>query len=240
MSPSNGSLLVSIVIPAKNEAACLPRLLKDLNQVIATLPHYRFETIVVDDHSTDQTAALSRQEGAQVVANPRTGGKGHALITGFEASKGDILVMMDADYSHRPEDLPAFLEHLKEPYGLVVGSRSLGGSEEYTVIRTLGNVFLSAVFRLLTGVTTSDVLNGYKAFRRDVFDKFKYRSKEFEIEIELMINTLRLGWKVGEFPCHERERSGGEAKSRVIRHGFRFLWAIIKFSTVYRLGKVKK
>lgn len=231
---------VSVVIPAKNEAANLPQLLKDLGQVITQMPNHQIEVIVVDDHSTDATAQLSRDAGAIVVANQRTPGKGNALITGFEASKGAVLVMMDADYSHRPEDLPFFLDHLKPPYGLIVGSRALGGSDEYTAVRTLGNVFLSAVFRLMTGVTTTDVLNGYKAFKREVFSKFQFHSSEFEIEIELMTNTLRLGMRVGEFPSHERERAGGEAKSRVVRHGFRFLWAILRFSTIYQLGRLRR
>lgn len=232
--------LVSIVIPAKNETQTLPALLNDIRGTTFLISEYDFETIVVDDHSTDETSKVATAHGAQVVANLRPGGKGNALISGFEKAKGSILVMMDADYSHRPEHLPLFLKELEKGHGLVVGSRQLGGSDEYTPVRTLGNIGLSAIFRLLTGVSTSDVLNGYKAFRQEVFKDFTYRSAQFEIEIELMINTLRKGWTIGEFASHERERAGGEAKSRVIRHGTRFLIAILKLSALYQFERLFK
>lgn len=230
--------LVSIVIPAKNEQDTLPALLRDIQGSTFLIPDYDFEVIVVDDHSTDKTSEISRTFGAMVVSNPRKGGKGNALISGFSQAKGSILIMMDADYSHRPEHLSLFLQELKKGHGLVVGSRQLGGSDEYTPVRTLGNIGLSATFRLLTGVTTTDVLNGYKAFRREVFTDFHYTSAQFEIEIELMINTLRKGWTIGEFASHERERAGGEAKSRVVRHGTRFLLAILKFSAIYQCERL--
>jgi glycosyltransferase involved in cell wall biosynthesis len=227
--------LVSIIIPAKNEAETLPGLLDELQRILPTAAPYRFEIIVVDDHSTDATAARAAERGARVISNGRLPGKGNALVSGFEQAQGALFIMMDADYSHRPEDIPAFLRTLEDGhYGLVVGSRSTGGSDEYTLIRTLGNVGLSAVFRMLTGVQTTDVLNGYKAFRREIFDHHTYRCAQFEIEIELMINTLEEGWTIGEFACHERSRAGGEAKSRVVRHGTRFLAAIVGLSLRYQ------
>ena len=75
---------------------------------------------------------------------------------------------------------------------------------------------------MITGLHITDVLNGYKGFRRDVFTRYKYKSGEFEIEIELVANALKAGYQIGEFACHEKARAGGEAKSRVIRHGTRF------------------
>jgi glycosyltransferase involved in cell wall biosynthesis len=232
--------LVSIVIPAKDEAENLPRLLSELSAVVRQIQNYRFEVIVVSDHSTDNTAQVAQAGGALVVENLRAPGKGNALITGFEKAQGSLFIMMDADYSHRPEDIPSFLRELEKGHGLVVGSRSMGGSDEYTFIRTLGNVGLSALFRFFMGVRTTDVLNGYKAFRREVFTHYKYDSAQFEIEIELMANTVREGWTVGEFACHERSRSGGEAKSRVIKHGFRFLFKILEMAFVYHTERLIK
>jgi len=135
--------------------------------------------------------------------------------------------MMDADYSHRAEALPSFLHAMKGETGLVIASRVFGGSEEYTHVRALGNVFLSAAVGLSMGRYLSDALNGFKGFRRDVFSDFDYTSKSFEIEIEIIANALRKGYKVVEFGCNERARAGGEAKSRVVRHGTRFLFRII-------------
>jgi glycosyltransferase involved in cell wall biosynthesis len=213
---------VSIIIPAKNEEANIDLVLADLKKATSQLDGYEFEVICVDDHSTDGTAKIAESHGVKVVRNPRSSGKGMALRAGFETANGDILVMMDADYSHRAEELPRFLNEFRDGVGLVIGSRVYGGSEEYTPIRALGNVFLTAALGIFLGRYLSDALNGYKAFKREVFTDFKYTSKAFEIEIELIANTLRKGYKVVEIISHERARLAGEAKSKVIRHGTRF------------------
>jgi glycosyltransferase involved in cell wall biosynthesis len=218
---------LSIVIPAKNEEETLGKVLEDLNRMIPTLHGWDIEVICVDDRSTDQTAAIARSFGAKVIQNKRSSGKGLALRAGFEASTGDYILMMDADYSHRPEDIPSFLNAMHDGVGLIIGSRVFGGSDEYTHVRALGNVFLSATLGLCTGRYLSDALNGYKLFRRDVFKDFLYTSKAFEIEIEIIANTLRKGYKIVEVVSHERARAGGEMKSRVVRHGTRFLLRIL-------------
>jgi len=228
---------LSVIIPAKNEAETLPPLLEALRAVLGRQP-WESEILVVDDHSTDETAAAAKAHGAGVVSNLRRGGKGNALISGFEKARGDYLVMMDADGSHLPEFIPDFVRLLEEGYGLVIGSRQLGGSDEYTFLRALGNIFLSGVFNLITENRITDVLNGYKGFRREIFTRFPYRSAEFEIEIELVANALKAGTRIGEFACHEKARSGGQAKSRVVRHGTRFLWKILQLTVPYRLSRL--
>ena len=220
---------VSIVIPARNEEETLPAVLADLNKVIPTLTGWETEVIVVNDRSTDRTVEVAKAGGARVVDNTkRLSGKGVALTTGFEASTGDVICMLDADYSHRAEELPLFLEAIQRPnVGLVIGSRVVGGSEEYHHVRAMGNVFLSAALGLATGRYLSDALNGYKCFKRDVYSVQGLHSRNFEIEIEIIANTLRRGYKIVEVSSHERARAGGEMKSRVVRHGFRFLFRIL-------------
>ena len=218
---------ISIIIPAKNEEETLGRVLDDLNRVIEQMPDYQTEIICVDDHSTDATARLAHSYGARVVENKDKPGKGMALRAGFAAATGEILVMLDADYSHRAEELPRMLGALAEGVGLVIGSRVVGGSEEYTHIRALGNVFLSATLGLCTKRYLSDALNGFKVFRRDVFTDFRYTSKAFEIEIEIIANAMRKGYRIVEVSSSERARAGGEMKSRVVRHGTRFLLRIL-------------
>jgi glycosyltransferase involved in cell wall biosynthesis len=217
---------LSIVIPAKNEEMNIGRVLADLNSTIATMSSWQVETIVVDDNSTDRTAEVASSNGARVVRNEGRSGKGCALRKGFENASGDVFLMMDADYSHRAEEIPVMLEAMKDHVGLVIGSRVYGGSEEYTPIRALGNVFLTYAVGLFLKRYLSDALNGFKAFRREVFTDFRYTSTAFEIEIELIANTLRKGYQVIEVISHERARAGGEAKSRVIRHGTRFFWRV--------------
>ena len=218
---------VSIVVPARNEEETLGNVLDDLKQIILETPAYEFELICVDDHSKDATANVARSRGATVVENTGRSGKGMALRAGFAAASGDVLVMLDADHSHRAEELPRMLDAMTEGVGLVIGSRVVGGSEEYTHIRALGNVVLSATLGLCTRRYLSDALNGFKAFRRDVFTDFEYTSRAFEIEIEIIANTLRKGYRVVEVSSHERARAGGEMKSSVVRHGTRFLLRIL-------------
>jgi glycosyltransferase involved in cell wall biosynthesis len=218
---------LSVVIPARNEAETIERVLRDVQRVAAALPDYETEIICVDDHSTDTTAEIARSVGVRVVVNTRRAGKGRALRTGFEEARGELVMMMDADYSHRADDMPVFLDALQDGVGLVIGSRVVGGSEEYTHVRALGNVFLSAGLGLCTGRYLSDALNGFKLFRRDVFTDFRFTSTAFEIEIEIIANALRKGYRVVEVSSHERARAGGIAKSKVIRHGTRFLLRII-------------
>ncbi len=220
---------VSIVIPAKDEEQTIGLVLDELNKTINRLKSkYIFEVIVVDDHCRDKTASIASGKRAVVMKNKKAPGKGNALQTGFGKANGDYLVMMDADYSHRAEDLPQFLTALDKGAGLVVGSRIFGGSEEYTRVRALGNILLTLAFGLFHGRYLSDALNGYKAFQRDIFSDFNYQSSEFEIEIELLVNTLRKKKEIVEVSSHERKRAGGLAKSRVIKHGLKFFLRIIK------------
>lgn len=217
---------VSVVIPARNEEMNIDRVLDDLERSIAQMPNRKIEVVLVDDRSTDRTGEIARARGVRVMRNAGPTGKGRALRLGFENATGAIIVMMDADYSHRAEDIPGLLEALHDDVGLVIGSRVYGGSDEYTPIRALGNVFLTFALGLFLGRYLSDALNGFKAFRREIFDDFHYTSSQFEIEIELIANTLRKGYRVVEVSSHERARLAGEAKSRVIRHGMRFFWRV--------------
>lgn len=228
--------LVSVVIPAKDEEATIGKVLSDLNKVIKKTKKYRFEVIVVDDKSRDRTGIIARGYGAKVIRNHGGSGKGKALALGFKNTKGYYIVMLDADYSHKPEEMPEFLDELEKGYGLVVGSRHLGGSEEYTFVRLVGNVILTSAFRIFFGVALSDALNGYKAFKRSIIDKYSYKSKDFEIEIELIANAMRENEKVSEIISHERARAGGKMKSFAPVHGTKFLLKIISEGLKIRLG----
>jgi glycosyltransferase involved in cell wall biosynthesis len=218
---------VSIVIPIRDEEDTIGLVLEDLRKATSDVSGYEFETIIVDDGSSDRGPEIARTYGAHVISNAAPHGKGTALRTGFAASTGRLIVMMDGDYSHRAEDLGVLLDALRPGVSLVVGSRIFGGSEEYTPVRAFGNIVLTYVFGLLHGRYLSDALNGYKAFRRDVFTGFTYTSVGFEIEIELIANALRTGGRIVEVPSHERARAGGKSKSRIVRHGTRFLTRVI-------------
>lgn len=231
---------VSVVIPVKNEEAAIGMVLDDVRRVEKGIDGYEVETIVVLDHCTDNTRAAVESRGRRWVENPRRAGKGFALITGFENSTGDIIVMMDGDYSHNAADLPFMIRAMDQGAGMVIGSRALGGSEEYEIIRLFGNVGLTALFRLFFGKSVYDALNGYKAFVRGVFDNFSYSSRSFEIEIELLANAFRMGLDVVEIPSRERCRAGGAMKSNAARDGFRFLFKIVSEGIAFRFRKARR
>lgn len=218
---------VSIVIPVRDEESAIGLVLEHVQKATSEIDGYEFEVIVVDDGSRDRGPEIARSYGARVIYNSPPHGKGAALRAGFAASTGGIIIMMDGDHSHRPEDLAAFLDALRRGASLVIGSRIFGGSDEYTAVRAFGNIGLTYVFGFLHGRYLSDALNGYKAFRREVFSSFEYTSLGFEIEIELLVNAMRLGGSIKEIPSHERQRAGGRSKSSVARHGSRFLARII-------------
>lgn len=219
---------LSVVIPAFNEEVSLGELLEKI-EVVMGFVEKSYEIIVVDDGSTDKTAEVATQHDCVVIK--RTGGihgKGLALREGFSKSKYDIIIMIDGDGSHRPEDIPYLLLELNKGHGIVVGNRYLGGSDEYTPLRSMGNRVLTVIFNFLFHVQLTDTLNGFKIFHRSIFDSFEYTSSQFEIEIELLANTIQLGKSIGQHSSHELGRKGGKSKSFIVRHGMQFLFQIIR------------
>lgn len=220
-------MILSIVIPAKNEEESLPSVLDEVGRALKELPD-GCEVIVVNDRSSDNTASIVGQYPfARLVDNVNPSGKGNALRAGFEQARGEYIAMMDADFSHNAMDLPDLLKEAQKHQGLVVGSRIYGGSDEYTRVRAFGNVVLTWAFGFVHGRYLSDALNGFKVFHGDVYRHFVYTSRNFEIEIELLANTLRLKRRISEYPSHERSRSGGKMKSSVVKHGTLFLMRIL-------------
>ena len=154
---------VSIVIPAKNEARNLPG-------VFAKLPIDSCEVILVDGNSTDDTVseALRLRPNVTVIGQTRKG-KGNALACGFAAATGDFIVMLDADGSNDPAEIPRFVDALKEGADFAKGSRFLagGGSHDISLVRRFGNFWLNKIVNLLYGTRYTDLCYGYNAFRRE-------------------------------------------------------------------------
>ena len=219
---------VTVVIPAYNEEEVIGSVLRGVCDAASKMLE-SCEVIVVNDRSTDRTSQIVKEFPEIILltsTNPR--GKGGALRMGFEAAKGKCIVMMDGDGSHQAADIPKLAQEALKTKGLVIGSRIYGGSQEYTRIRAFGNIFFTWLFGLVHGRYLSDALNGFKAFDRDVYRKFYYSSSGFEIEIELLVNTLALGRSITEVPSMELKRQGGRVKSRVLKDGFKFLFRIIQ------------
>ncbi len=214
---------VTTVVPTLNEAANLPHVLK-------RLPNGVDELIIVDGHSTDDTVAVARglRPDARIVLQDRVG-KGNALACGFAAARGDILVMIDADGSTDPEEIPAFIRPLFDGADFVKGSRyqAGGGSADLTLLRSAGNRALSGAVNLLFGTAYTDLCYGYGAFWRRCLPQLHVTCDGFEVETVINVRAAKAGLKVVEVPSFERERIHGLSNLNAWRDGIRVLQTIV-------------
>lgn len=226
---------VSVVIPALNEA-------RNLAHVFAALPAGLHEVILVDGHSTDGTPAVARQllPGVRVVTQTRTG-KGNALACGFAAATGDIIVMIDADGSTDPAEIPRFVTALTSGADFAKGSRFApgpnAGSSDITPLRRLGNRMLGMVVNAIFRTRYSDLCYGYNAFwarHIPVFDltvnspgQVPVWGDGFEIETLLNLRAATAGLTIAEVPSFEHERIHGASNLNTFRDGQRVLRTIL-------------
>ena len=215
---------VSLIIPTLNEA-------ENLTHVLHALPDVVDELVIVDSGSTDGTLDVIRQlrPDAKIVEEPRRG-KGIALQAGFAAAAGDILVIMDADGSMDPHDIPTFVAALNAGADVAKGSRFVqgGGSSDLTLVRTLGNYVLTKAVRMTFGGRYSDLCYGYMAFWRHVLPTFDGGAVGFEVETFLNVRTLAAGLRVVEIASFESQRIHGESHLKTFSDGFRVLRTIAR------------
>ncbi len=211
--------LVSVVIPTLNEAENLPL-------VLPRVPRYVHEVIIVDGLSTDGTIEVARAHypSVKVVLHDQRG-KGAALRRGFAASTGDIIVMLDADGSTDPRDIPAYVGLLVAGADVVVGSRFVqgGGTADMEPHRKMGNWVLTRVVRLAFGGRYSDLCYGFTAFWREHVPLFGCDFDGFEAETAIHVRALRAGLHVAEVPSFEHPRVHGASNLNAVRDGFRIL-----------------
>lgn len=221
------SASVSVVVPAMNEAANLPH-------VFATLPRWIDEVILVDGNSTDDTVAVAKRlrPDLRVVVQTRRG-KGNALIEGFAAASGDIIVMIDADGSTDGHEIGAFVTALVEGADFAKGSRYApgGGSDDISIVRSLGNKALTGLTNLLYGTRYTDLCYGYNAFWARHLDSMSLDCDGFEIETLMNVRAAQAGLLIQEVPSHERLRIHGESNLHAVRDGWRVLKTIFRERT---------
>ena len=215
---------ISAIIPALNEAENLPHVLP----VVAATAS---EVILVDGHSTDNTIEVASRLLPDVRVVNQTGkGKGNALRCGLDASTGDIVVMMDADGSTDPQEIPRFVEVLKAGADVAKGSRFIegGGSGDITRLRHFGNRTLNVIVNQLFQSPFTDLCYGYNAFWRDCLDFFEIDCQGFEVETQISLRARKANLKIVEVPSYERPRIYGTTHLRTFRDGWRVLSMIRK------------
>jgi dolichol-phosphate mannosyltransferase len=228
---------LSVIIPVYNEEATIKKII-GLVKKVKFPRNVDTEIIVVNDASTDGTSKiLSRFVGLRVFNHKINSGKGTAVRTGIENSKGDCLVIQDADLEYDPKYIPLLLKPIIEGRAKVVyGTRlkhfplRIGGRRKTPLIsHFLGNKFLSLVTGLLYSTGVSDMETGYKMFTRDVVNNIKLHSKRFELEPEITAKILKQGIKIYEVPIKVAPRGYDEGKKITWRDGFIAIWTLIKY-----------
>lgn len=222
---------LSIIIPAKNESAAI-------GQVVATAKssYPDAEVIVVNDGSSDDTAAVAEAAGARVVSHPESLGNGAAIKSGARAATGDVLAMMDADGQHDAAELGALLEKLEQGYDMAIGARNAGSHAN--VGRLFANGLYNAIATMLSGKKIPDLTSGFRAVRADKFREFLYLLPNgFSYPTTITMAFLRSGYPVCFEPIPAAKREG-KSHIRPVRDGVRFFVIIFKIATLYAPLKI--
>lgn len=218
---------ISVIVCTKNEE-------QSVEGVIAGCQKYADEIIVIDGHSRDQTRELAQAMGAQVNLD-HSRGKGDAIRTGISKATRDILVFIDADGSHDPDDIPQLIRPILDGEAdHVSGSRMRGGSDELhgdigKFIRMMGSDIITLGINYRFDVRLTESQNGFRAIRRDIALALNLKENITTIEQEMIIKTLRRGYRITEVPTHEYKRLYGDSNIDVKKVWFRYVHSWLKY-----------
>lgn len=225
---------LSIVIPVYNEKDTILEILKQVESVDLPLEK---EIIIIDDCSTDGTREILKDfsDKYKIILKEKNEGKGSAIKEGLLSAIGDIIIIQDADLEYDPNDYKKIIKPILDNRADVVyGSRFLTGDIKRVLFfwHYLGNIFLTLLSDLFTGLTLTDMETCYKAFRKEVADSFKEKleSKRFGIEPEITARISRGKWRVYETGISYYGRTYKEGKKINWKDGIAAIWHIIKFN----------
>jgi len=217
---------ISVIIPAYNEALTIGAIVFKIKELY---PDY--EIIVVNDGSTDETAAVAGEAGAHVHSHPYNIGNGAAVKSGIRVAHGDIMVFMDADNQHNPEDIKKLLTYFPD-YDMVVGARSNGDQASWG--RNLGNTAYNWLASYVAKIYIPDLTSGFRAVKADIARNFlSLLPNTYSYPTTLTLCVLRSGRSVKYLPINVLRRKAGKSKISIFKDGVRFLMIIIKICTLY-------
>ena len=223
MKEVSGKPRVTVLICTLNEAATI-------SYVLAKVPPWVHEILLVDGHSTDGTVDIARQLRPDIRVFYQPGkGKGDALKYGIQNASGDIIVTLDADGQTDPEEMPKFVEPLLTGYDWVKGSRlTHGRPPNMPRHRWFGNKVLAITSNILHGTRYTDICSGYNAFWKKAFQHLNLDYDGFEMEQQMLVKVKKAGLKVAEVACHDPGRMGGVTKINDTKQGFIDWFTIIR------------
>lgn len=222
---------LSIVLPARNEAPALEKLLPALRERFA-----QAQIIVVNDGSTDDTSALCARFGVEEVRHRYSVGNGGAVKSGARAARGRVIVFMDADGQHDPADIPRLLARLDEGYDMVVGARNDASQASFG--RSLANRLYNRIASYMTGQHIPDLTSGFRAVRADKFREFLFLLPNgFSYPTSITMAFFRAGYGVAYEPIVAARRTG-RSHIRPLHDGARFLLIIFRVATLYSPLKI--
>jgi glycosyltransferase involved in cell wall biosynthesis len=217
---------ISVVIPAFNESETIGDLVLKVKQ-----RYPDFEIVVIDDGSEDNTAEVATDAGARVFSHPYNIGNGAAIKSGIRAATGDILVFMDADGQHDPEDIAKMLEHMPE-FDMVVGARVKGS--QASVGRGIGNNIYNWLGSYVSKFAIQDLTSGFRAVKADVARSFVHLlPNTYSYPTTITLGVLRTGRSVKYIPITTQPRRKGSSNIRLFQDGTRFLMIIVRICTLY-------
>ena len=218
---------ISVVIPTRNEEGMI-------KEIIEGCRPYADELLVVDGHSSDKTREIAEAAGVKVILDNGKG-KGAALRYAATVVTGDIIVFIDADGSHDPRDIPKLVEPIiKGEADHVSGSRLIGGSSELhggfdECFRLMGSSFITACINWRFKVILSESQNGFRAIKTDVIRQLGLEENITTIEQEMIMKTLKKGFRMAEVPTHEHKRKMGYSKISLKKVWFRYVYSMVKY-----------
>jgi glycosyltransferase involved in cell wall biosynthesis len=231
---SGNPIDISIILPAYQEEQGIAPLLDRIGEVMDKLGR-PWEVVVVDDGSTDGTAARARGAGSRVISHPYNIGNGAAVKTGIREARGRLIVMMDADGQHDPADIPRLLEQLGA-HDMVVGARTK--ESETSLHRDLANKAYNWFASYICNRRIEDLTSGFRAIKADAARAFLYLlPNTYSYPTTLTLAIVRSGRSLKYVPVKTARRTG-RSKIRLLRDGTRFFFIIMKIATLFSPMKV--